>query len=98
MSAITRLRLGVNGVVWLTCLPFAAMRLRYLHTLSPELDTTKMFVMSILLSCGMRLLSMIAIGALTLQSITISPEDSAQQPTKEDPDSAFYNKVRNQGK
>jgi len=76
----------------------AVTKLKYLHALSPELDTTKLFVVGVLLSCVMRCLSVIAIGVLSLQSIRVwsSNSDTDNTPsnsTPQDPDQDFYAKV-----
>jgi hypothetical protein len=75
------------------------MKLKYLHNLSPEMDTTKMFVVSVLLSCVMRCLSFIAIGSLSLQSIKFDIDQNgasgrAPSGVSPDPDTDFYEKVR----
>lgn len=71
-------------------------KLKYLHYLSPELDTTKMFVISVLLSCVMRCLSFIAIGSLSLQSIRFDQNGASGPPSSssQDPDTDFYEKVK----
>lgn len=77
----------------------SVMKLKYLHNMSPEMDTTKMFVVSVLLSCVMRCLSFIAIGSLSLQSIKFDIDQNgasgrAPSGVSPDPDTDFYEKVR----
>lgn len=88
----------VLALIYFATVIFIVMKLKYLHTRSPEFDTTKMFVISVLLSCGMRFLSWVAIGSLSMQSIEIddsndnqpSSADSSEPP---DPDAEFYQKA-----
>lgn len=68
---------------------------------SPYPHNTQLFVLSVLLSCTLRCLSFVAIGALDVQSIALHDGDGpgpASQPSMdagpEDPDTQFYEKVR----
>ena len=92
----------ILALLYLGTTVLIASRLRNLHARHPEMNTTKLFVLSVLLSCTMRCLSFIALGAFSVQSITIdndssggsSSSPSSSSYASQDPDTQFYEKVR----
>ncbi|TFJ81404.1 hypothetical protein NSK_007365 [Nannochloropsis salina CCMP1776] len=90
----------ILALLYLATTALISSRLRNLHTRHPEMNTTKLFVLSVLLSCGMRCLSFIALGAFSVQSIAIDNDASgrASSPSSswsstQDPDTQFYEKA-----
>ena len=91
----------ILALLYLATTALIASRLRNLHARHPEMNTTKLFVLSVLLSCTMRCLSFIALGAFSVQSITIDNDSSGRSSSSsssssyasQDPDTQFYEKV-----
>lgn len=92
----------ILAILYLATTFLIASRLRNLHARHRDMNTTKLFVLSVLLSCTMRCLSFIALGAFSVQSIAIdnnssggsSPLQSSSSFDSQDPDTQFYEKVR----
>ena len=91
----------ILALLYLASTALIASRLRNLHARHAEMNTTKLFVLSVLLSCTMRCLSFIALGAFSVQSITIDNDSSGRSSSSpssssyasQDPDTQFYEKV-----
>lgn len=92
----------ILALLYLATTALIASRLRNLHARRKEMNTTKLFVLSVLLSCTMRCLSFIALGAFSVQSITIDNDSSGRSSSSpsssssyasQDPDTQFYEKV-----
>ena len=72
-------------------------KLRFLQARSPELDTKKLFVMSVWLACVVRVMSFVGLGALQIASVQVnySMENavSAGDDDSVDQNQAFYDKA-----
>ena len=79
----------------LTLTAAATTQLRFLHARSPELDTKKLFVMSVWLACVVRVMSFVGLGALQIANVQVNYSMSSYDGGDDDRDEnqAFYDKA-----
>ena len=89
----------VSAFLYLLMQVYVQRKLRYLHKLSPQLDTKKLFVMSVWLACSIRVMSFVGLGALNIANVQVNYSMSDYDGGNGDDDGnsdrnqAFYDKA-----
>lgn len=79
----------ILAILYFMALSVTAGKLHRLQKRSSELDTTKLFVMSVLLTCCTRIMGFVTIGVLNMLSISIGYDGTN---TRRNLDQKFYDK------
>ncbi|GMH97181.1 hypothetical protein TrVE_jg6284 [Triparma verrucosa] len=87
----------ISAFLYLLMQIFVQRKLRFLQARSPELDTKKLFVMSVWLACVVRVMSFVGLGALQIASVQVNYSmDNAVSDGDDDSvdqNQAFYDKA-----
>ncbi|GMH77303.1 hypothetical protein TrLO_g11892 [Triparma laevis f. longispina] len=88
----------ISAFLYLLMQIFVQRKLRFLQARSPELDTKKLFVMSVWLACVVRVMSFVGLGALQIANVQVNysmdnGEGSGDDDDVVDQNQAFYDKA-----